>query len=57
MSSQEHLRPQPPTGDDVSSVLTHAETGILENFVRALALKTLTDADPGRMETVRDTAR
>ncbi|WLF51553.1 hypothetical protein [Rhodococcus opacus] len=57
MSSQKHLRPQPPTGNDVSSVLTHAETGIVENFVRALALKTLTEADPGRMETVRDTAR
>lgn len=57
MSSQKPPRPQPPTGDDVSSVLTHAETGILENFVRALALKTLTDAEPRRMATDWDAVR
>ncbi|UNN05300.1 hypothetical protein [Rhodococcus opacus] len=45
----------PPGGAPVS--LNHAETDVLETFIRALALQTITEADHDREETQRDTRR
>lgn len=56
MTTDIHRTHQTVRPDRAPVALNHAETGILETFVRALALQTITDADGGE-EDRRDTRR
>ncbi|MBC2637493.1 MULTISPECIES: hypothetical protein [unclassified Rhodococcus (in: high G+C Gram-positive bacteria)] len=57
MTTDIHRTHQTVRPDGAPVALDHAETGILETFVRALALQTITEAADGGEEDPRDTRR